>query len=173
MTGKQLVLWPARQYAEDIEFHHMCENSKMAVVKCNRFFFHKANLQGKDLKKAQKQPRIVCHPVSGPMWGVQQLTLDILPQVHRLDAVSICGAEPVSVTQVGAQLVVVTPPLTGLMAKMPHSDTVLTGDIVVSWRGTGLQQITAAVQYTYHGLAKWSNTWPLVIDLQAAGRGKL
>ena len=31
--GDKLVLWPAKQYAEDIEVHHLCEDNKLAVVK--------------------------------------------------------------------------------------------------------------------------------------------
>ena len=142
MTAKELVLWPARQYAEDIEFHHMCEDSQLAVVKCNRFFFHKTNLQGIDLKKAQDQPSVIFHPAQGPMWGGQELHISILPTAQRVSSVSMCGSNVSHVSQGASSSMVLTPAVTVPMLSLPvgHSNAVVMSSIIVQCEGMSLSK---------------------------------
>lgn len=170
MCAKELVLWPARQYAEDIEFHHMCEDSKLAVVKCNRFFFHKTNLQGPDLKKAQSQPRVTFHPTQGPMWGGQELHVQTFPAQH-VTSVTICGATvPMRASQGVTSSVVLTPALKSPLLSLSsgQSNIVLSSSIVVE--SQQMEPLTAEGHYFYHGLWRW----PLgtSIDAQAPDIGK-
>ena len=170
MTAKELVLWPARQYAEDIEFHHMCEDSQLAVVKCNRFFFHKTNLQGIDLKKAQNQPRVVFHPAQGPMWGGQELHISVLPTAQLVSSVSMCGANVSHVSQGTSSSMVLTPAVTGPTLSLPagHSNAVLSSSITVQCEG--MEPLQAEGQYVYHGMWKWPPGTG--VDIQSTDTGK-
>ena len=77
-----MVLWPACQYAEDIEMHHLCEDNQLSVLKWNSLFFHKANLQGRAAEKAKAEqpepaPQVSLFPARVPMWGCGQVTVTV------------------------------------------------------------------------------------------------
>lgn len=166
--GDKLVLRPAKQYAEDIEFHHLCEDNKLAVVKCNRFYFHKADLQGVE------KPIVWVTPTHGPIWGGQLL------QVHNASQMQTLGREPsplpastISMTVCGISAAVYngrsawSPPLLPEIPLLttPQSNTVLTGSLeVLSANG-----LVASQQYTYHGLWRWSADVQIDIDTPDAG----
>ena len=170
-VGKELVLWPARQFAEDIEFHHLCEDNKLAVVKCNRFFFHKANLQGSDLKKVQERPKVVFEPAQGPMWGGQEVRIQMLPTPQHITSVAICGKD---VSDVGhgtaAKVAVLSPPMSCLvpLAPLGSSNIVMTGSIVVECEG--MLPLVALQQYSYHGLWRWLLGTEVDVTTAAAGK---
>lgn len=168
-TMSAKVLWPARQYAEDIEFHHMCEDSRLAVVKCNRFFFHKTNLQGTDLKKAQDQPRATFHPAHGPIWGGQEVHIRVLP-AQPVSLVTICGATVSAVSNEAGSLMVVTPALSSPVLGLPvgQFSAVLSSSITVKCHD--MEPITAEGQYVYHGFWKWS--LGTGVDSQSLDTGK-
>ena len=147
--GKNMVLWPARQFAEDIEFHHLCEDSKLAVVKCNRFFFHKSNLQGSDLRKVQEQPTALVTPAHGPMWGGQRLDVQILPGNLRPTSMTICG-KPVDCNQA----VMLTPALGNISNVSPgQCNALISGSVEVQCASGNLKTVQ---QYTNHGLWDWT-----------------
>ena len=151
-----MVLWPARQFAEDIEFHHLCEDSKLAVIKCNRFFFHKSNLQGLELKKAYEETRIVFQPAQGPIWGGQQIQVQVLPNAQLVTSVSLCGTDVACSERQASAFCIQTPALMDpkLLAAPATSNVVVTGNVHAICDG---QQVTADQQYTYHGLWKWGS----------------
>ena len=155
MSSRPLVLWPARQFAEDIEFHHLCEDSKLAVIKCNRFFFHKSNLQGLELKKAYKETRIGFQPAQGPMWGGQQLQVQALPNAQIVTSISLCGTDVACPGRQASVFCIKTPALEDpkLLAAPAISNVIVTGSVRAMCGG---QQVTADQQYTYHGLWKWA-----------------
>lgn len=99
VSALPLVLWPAKQVAEDIEFHHLCKDSKLAVVKCSRFFFHKTNLQGADLKRVSAEPKLSFQAVEGPIWGGQEV-LVTLSAPHSIMSVAIRGENGTDATDV-------------------------------------------------------------------------
>lgn len=144
------VLWPAKQYAEDIEFHHLCEDSKLAVVKCNRFFFHKANLQGVHLEQAAAHPRMSISPTYGPMWGGQKMQIDVLPTgVAQPVTVSICGN-----TANCDHGHILTPGLhIAAISSFGSQTNVVTGDVHIQ---SDVGQLTAIQQYTYHSVWEWA-----------------
>lgn len=168
MTAEEKVLWPARQYAEDIEFHHMCEDSKLAVVKCNRFFFHKTNLQGLDLKNAQTEPRVSFQPAQGPMWGGQELHIQVLPQALPITSVTVCGLRATAASQ--GPTTWLTPALTSLVPSTVSeaSTTLMSGDVTVEIKER--EPFTAQERYVYHGMWKWLPG--TTIDLQTPDAGK-
>jgi hypothetical protein len=43
-TVERGLLYPVKPVMEDIHFNQLCEESKMAVLRCNRFFHSKKNL---------------------------------------------------------------------------------------------------------------------------------
>lgn len=166
MSAKPAVLWPARQYAEDIEFNHMCEDSKLAVVKCNRFFFHKANLQGVDLRQAAENPRVHIKPTLGPIWGGQHLDVQIQPEQHQtsVHSITVCGSRNVYC----AQTPILSPELPLHMAPVAsHQSNVVTGSVTVQ---CGTTQLEALQQYTYHGLWEWPPG--TIVDNTTADKGK-
>ena len=169
-TMSAKVLWPARQYAEDIEFHHMCEERRLAVVKCNRFFFHKTNLQGADLRTAHDQLRATFHPAQGPMWGGQELHIRVLP-LRTVSSVTVCGATVSTVSNEAGSSIVVTPALSTPVLGLPfgQSSAVLSSSITVKCHD--VEAITAEGQYVYHGFWKWSSGTG--IDTQSFDTGKL
>ena len=168
MTAKEKVLWPAKQYAEDIEFHHMCEDSKLAVVKCNRFFFHKANLQGLALKNAQTQPRLSFQPAEGPMWGGQELHIQVLPQALPVTSVTICGLMATDASQRSTTWL--TPALTSLVPSTVSEafTTVMSGDVTVEIKGR--EPLSAQGQYVYHGMWRWPSGTTVDVHTPDAGK---
>ncbi|DBA73737.1 TPA: hypothetical protein ACH3X2_009713 [Trebouxia sp. C0005] len=140
-SAKPMVLWPARQYAEDIEMHHMCKDNKLSVIKCNSLFFRKANLQGRAVNqamKAQKQlPSVNVSGAAGPMWGGQQVTV-MVPNAQLCRHVKVCGVEaeePEAQDQHTTRFVVTSPPLTDALAAcvslLDAANIVLSGRITL------------------------------------------
>lgn len=159
-SKQPMVLWPARQYAEDIEFHHMCEDHQLAVLKCNRFFFHKTNLQGRELAKAadatRSEPDFMFLPAEGPMWGGQQLQIQLVNQQDYASSATICGVPvqlPLSQPN-SLQLTVQTPPLhEAPILAQSSSPEVLSGLIKLSFEGGSV--LWSSQRYRYHGLWSW------------------
>ena len=148
----------------------MCEDSQLAVVKCNRFFFHKTNLQGIDLKKAQDQPSVIFHPAQGPMWGGQELHISILPTAQRVSLVSMCGSNVSHVSQGASSSMVLTPAVTVPMLSLPvgHSNAVVMSSIIVQCEG--MEPLQAEGQYVYQGMWKWPPRTG--VDIQSIDTGK-
>lgn len=44
LTVEKKLFWPPKKVAEDIEFHHVCNEAKLLSVRCNSYFFCKAYL---------------------------------------------------------------------------------------------------------------------------------
>ena len=162
-SAKPMVLWPARQYAEDVEMHHMCEDNELSVIKCNSLFFHKANLQGRAVKqamKAQKQlPSVTVSGAAGPMWGGQQVTV-IVSNAQQCRRVTVCGVEAKETEaqdQHTRQFVVTSPPVTDALAACVSPPDA--ANIVLSGRITldiGQPELFVASQaFAYYGLRKW------------------
>ena len=162
-SAQPMVLWPARQYAEDIEMHHMCEDNKLSVIKCNSLFFHKANLQGSAVKQAvelQKQlPSVTVSGAAGPMWGGQQVTVTVSNAQH-CRRVTVCGVEAEekeAQDQHTRRFVVTPPPVTDALAacvsRPDAANIVLSGRITLD---IGQPELFVASQaFAYYGLREW------------------
>ena len=161
-SKQPMVLWPARQFAEDIEMHHVCEDNQLSVVKCNSFFFHKANLQGSAVQQAVKQqhelPQEVTVSAPGPMWGGQQVTVTVSPG-QQCRGVMVCGEA--SSTDLGDEQIrryrVMPPPISNALAayvSTPNTaNTILSGRVTLNIGQS--EPYSASSSFNYHGLWKW------------------
>ena len=161
------VLWPARQYAEDIEMHHLCEDNQLAVLKVNSLFFHKANLQGPAAQKAKeglphKLPQgVSMSPEVGPMWCSQQVTVTVR-HAQNCTAVTVCGvpaAEAGSATEgeraYTARLHAVYSTLTACVTAPDERNVVLSG--CVSLKIGHPEPFTVSSVFGYQGLWRWGD----------------
>jgi len=158
-SAKRMVLWPSRQYAEDIEMHHMCEDNKLSVIKCNSLFFHKANLQGSAVKQAKQLPSVTVSGAAGPMWGGQQVTVTV-SNAQLCRCVTVCGVEAEETEaqdQHTRRFIVASPPVTDALAACVSppdaANIVLSGRITLDIRQPEL--FVASQAFAYYGLREW------------------
>lgn len=162
-----MVLWPARQYAEDIEMHHLCEDNNLSVLKWNSLFFHKANLQGRAAEKAKAEqpgelPQVSLSPSQGPMWGTDQVTVTVR-HVRSCTKVTVCGI-PATETQhevEGERVYTVrVPPVSDALAAWvfpPAAENIVLSGCEISLEVGRPEPFGATVGFSYQGLWKWDH----------------
>lgn len=165
-SKQPMVLWPARQYAEDIEMHHLCEDNQLSVVKRNSLFFHKAKLQGPAAVRAKAQlqeqvPEVVsiC-PAQGPMWSCQRIEVRV-QHAQAGTTVRVCGilaAKAPDSAMEGQQVYTVQLPvmpeyLAACVTPPDARNVVMSGCVSL---GCGQSEpLVAPLTFDYEGFRKW------------------
>jgi len=97
-TVERGLLYPVKPVMEDIHFNQLCEESEMAVLRCNRFFHSKKNLSHRNTSSVEFVPKSLEPPKSLAIL-IQDLG-DLLALSDDFCTENTNGVEPLGIEEV-------------------------------------------------------------------------